>query len=143
MCSALGNVRFGPIADSCTASNFVVIRSPGRRGQATEAVGKAEGLGGFQIDDQLDLGGLLNLQIGRLLPLENPAGVYPEQTIRLREIGSVAHETAGDRKLAVRIYRWHCMACRQLDEPITLGQRKYFSAYHKCTCPLTNQGLEG
>jgi hypothetical protein len=44
--------------------------------------GKAEGLGGFQIDDQLDLGGLLNWKIGRLLPLENPAGVYSEQTER-------------------------------------------------------------
>src|SRR5262249_47579006 len=83
--------------------------------------GKAEGLGGFQIDDQLDLGGLLNWKIGRLLPLDNPAGVYPEQTVRLREIGSVAHEPAGDRKLAVRIYGWHCMAGRQLDQPITLG----------------------
>src|SRR5262245_61760790 len=75
----------------------------------------------FRLMTSSTLGGLLNWEIGRLLPLENPAGVYPEQTIRLREIGSVAHETAGDRKLAERIYRWHCMACRQLDEPITLG----------------------
>src|SRR5262245_66191337 len=65
--------------------------------------GKAEGLRGFQIDDQLDFGGLLNWEIGRLLTLENPAGVYTEQTIRLREIGSIAHETACDRKLSVRI----------------------------------------
>jgi hypothetical protein len=37
---------------------------------------KAEGLGRFQVDDQLDLGGLLNWKTGRLLPLENTAGVY-------------------------------------------------------------------
>ena len=37
--------------------------------------GNAEGLGGFQINDQVDLGGLLNWKIGRLLSLENPAGV--------------------------------------------------------------------
>src|SRR5215813_10606127 len=104
--------------------------------------GKAEGLGGFQIDDQLDLGGLLNWKIGRLLPLENSAGVYAEQTVRLLEIGSVAHETAGDRKLAERIYGWYCMAGRQLDQPITLGQKKYFTAYHKCTYPLTAKDLE-
>src|SRR5262249_16709757 len=104
--------------------------------------GKAEGLGGFQIDYQLDLGAVLNWKIGRLPPFENPAGVSPEQTVRLREIGSVAHEPAGDRKLAVRIYGWHCMAGRQLDQPITLGQKKYFTAYHKCTYPLTAKDLE-
>src|SRR5215831_8516993 len=81
-----------------------------------------ERLRGFLIDDQLDLGGLLDRKIGWLLPLENPGGGYPAQTIRLLEIGSVAHETAGDRKLSIRIYGWHCMAGRQLDEPITLGQ---------------------
>ena len=41
--------------------------------------GKAEGLGGFQIDDQLDLGGLSNWEINRLLPLENPAGNTPSR----------------------------------------------------------------
>jgi hypothetical protein len=35
--------------------------------------GKVEALGGFQINDQLDLGGLLNWEIRRLLPLENSA----------------------------------------------------------------------
>ncbi|MGB8080598.1 MAG: hypothetical protein WCF83_09045, partial [Pseudolabrys sp.] len=34
------------------------------------------------------------------------------------------------------------MASRQLDEPITLVQKKYFTAYHKCTCPLTDKDLE-
>jgi hypothetical protein len=34
------------------------------------------------------------------------------------------------------------MACRQLDEPIPLGQKKYFSAYHKSTYPLTDKDLE-
>src|SRR5262245_53555272 len=101
-----------------------------------------ERLRGLLIDDQLDLGGLLNWKISRLLPLENPRGVYPTQTVRLLEIGSVAHETAGDRKLSIRIYGWHCMARRQLDEPITLCQKKYFSAYHKCIYVLTDKDLE-
>jgi hypothetical protein len=34
------------------------------------------------------------------------------------------------------------MAGRQLDEQITLGQKKYFSAYHKCTYPLADMGIE-
>jgi hypothetical protein len=56
-------------------SNFVVIRSLDRRGQATEAVWQGRGgrSAGFS-------------------PLENPADVYPEQTERLCVIASVAHE---------------------------------------------------
>ena len=33
------------------------------------------------------------------------------------------------------------MAGRQIDEPITLGQNKYFSALPQCTCPLTDKDL--
>ena len=80
--------------------------------------GKTECVGGFQIDNQFDLGSLLDWKISRLLPLEDPAGVCSEQTVRLLEIGSVAHESANDWKLAERIYGWHSMAGRQLDEPI-------------------------
>jgi hypothetical protein len=40
--------------------------------------GKAEGLGGFQIDDQIDLGDLLNWKISQLLPLKDPADVFSE-----------------------------------------------------------------
>src|SRR5262245_36159192 len=36
---------------------------------------ETERLGGFEVDDQLDLRDLLDRQIGRLLALENPAGV--------------------------------------------------------------------
>ena len=34
------------------------------------------------------------------------------------------------------------MAGRQLDEPITLGQKKYFSAYHKRIYVLTDKDLK-
>ena len=47
-----------------------------------ERDGEAERLGGLQVDDQLDLGGLLDWQVGRLLALENPAGVDADQTIQ-------------------------------------------------------------
>ena len=34
------------------------------------------------------------------------------------------------------------MAGRQPDQPITLVQKKYFSAFPECTCPLTDKDLE-
>src|SRR5690242_21126536 len=96
--------------------------------------GKAEGLGRLQIDDQLDLGGLLNWKIGRLFPLENPASVFSEQPVRLLEVRSIAHETASDRKLAEGVYGRYCMAGRQFNQLITLGQKKYLTTYHKRIC---------
>jgi hypothetical protein len=77
----------------------------------------------------------LNWKIGRLLPLEDSACVFPEQTVRLCEIASVAH--------AVRIYGWQCVVGRQLNKPITLGQKERFAADYKCAHPLTDEGLEG
>ena len=47
-----------------------------------ERHGEAERLGGLEVDDQLDFRGLLDRQIGRLLALENPAGVDADQTVR-------------------------------------------------------------
>jgi hypothetical protein len=41
---------------------------------------QAERLGGLEVDDQLDFGGLLHRQIGRLLALEDAAGVNAELT---------------------------------------------------------------
>ena len=43
-----------------------------------ERDGEAERLGGLEVDDQLDFRGLLDRQVGRLLALENPAGVDAE-----------------------------------------------------------------
>src|SRR5262249_42451579 len=86
--------------------------------------------------------GLLERSVGWLVPLKNCAGVYSKHTIRFLKIGPVAHEPPGHRNLPPRIYSWQCMAIRELDEPITLRQKKYFSAYHQCIDPLTNKRLE-
>jgi hypothetical protein len=51
---------------------------------------RGSAVGGLHVDDQLDFRDLLDRQVGRLLALENPAGVYAGQTTRLRIIASVA-----------------------------------------------------
>ena len=47
---------------------------------------QAEGLRGLEIDDQLELGRLLNRQITRLLAFENARGVDPDYAKRVRKI---------------------------------------------------------
>src|SRR6516164_2788022 len=39
-------------------------------------------------------------------------------------------------------YGWQCVPGRELNKLITLGQKEYFTAYHKCVHPLTDKGLE-
>jgi hypothetical protein len=54
------HVRFGPIADSCAAAMLSLFDHQVGASKQRKRYGKAKGLGGFQIDDQLDFGGLLN-----------------------------------------------------------------------------------
>src|SRR5205085_9937453 len=53
---------------------------------------QAERLGGFQIYDQLVLGGLLNRQVGGLGALKNLVDVGGGTTIEIVGIGAVTHE---------------------------------------------------
>jgi len=52
--------------------------------------GQAEGFRGFQVDDQLELGRLLDRQVGGLGTSENPADIRPSLAIYAGGFGSVA-----------------------------------------------------
>ena len=51
---------------------------------------KSQRFRGPQVDDELDLHRLLHWEIGRLLALENAAGVVADEARRVPETGSVA-----------------------------------------------------
>src|ERR1700686_2600634 len=68
--------------------------------------GEAEGLGGLEVDDQFELGGLLHRQIGSFLAFENTAGIdanlvvfltSSDRTPLARMLPSVIGSPAGDR----------------------------------------------
>jgi hypothetical protein len=59
---------------------------------------------------QLDLGRLLNRQVGRLLAFENAAGVDAGKTGRFGRTAAVAHQTAGRGELAILVDRGQRMA---------------------------------
>src|SRR5215510_2865239 len=66
---ALWDVSKVPIADSCTASSALFDHLVGP-GEQHPRDGEAEHLGGFQVDNQLDFGRLLDRQVGWLLAPE-------------------------------------------------------------------------
>jgi len=65
-----------------------------------ERDGKAERLGGFHIDNQLDFRGLLYWQFSGLVALENAAGVDTDQTVCVRNSAAIAQQDASRGKLA-------------------------------------------
>jgi hypothetical protein len=70
MCSALAYVRFGPKADSCTATfPFLFDHLVGERQQLV-GHGQSKRFRGLEINCNRDLSGLLDRQIGWLLALE-------------------------------------------------------------------------
>src|SRR6516164_2840589 len=74
--------------------------------------GKAERLGGVEIDHKLKLAGPHNWQVGRFLAFENPAGVDAALTVCLGNARSVAHKAAGFGKLTQGIDRKDPMVSR-------------------------------
>jgi hypothetical protein len=56
---------------------------------------------------------LLHWEVGRLLPPENSAGVAAGQTVRICDIGSVAHQAAGRDEVALLIDGGYRVAERQ------------------------------
>ena len=76
---------------------------------------KPERLGGFQVDDQLEFGRLIDRQVGRLRALENPRRLNARPAIGIREAASVAHEAIGPNHLTTG-KRWNCMLRCQRDD---------------------------
>jgi hypothetical protein len=67
--------------------------------------GDAERLGRLEVDDQLELGSVLDRQVGRLVTLENAAGVDPDLAKRVEIVRSITYQPAGHRGVASRVHR--------------------------------------
>src|SRR5262245_66674656 len=64
-----------------------------------------ERLGGLQVDHELELGGLLDGQIGRLFAFQNSTSIHSRQPIQFREATTVADEAARCGELATLVDR--------------------------------------
>src|ERR1700730_8431841 len=93
--------------------------------------GKVERLGGFEIDHQLELGGLQDRQIGWLLALEDAADIDAKLAIQIRSIYPIAHQTAGRSIFAKVVHRRHRMARGQGHKLFASGVEKWVGDYRK------------
>src|SRR5262249_50785544 len=69
--------------------------------------GDAKRLGGLEVDDQFDFGGLLDGKISRFFALQNSAGVDAGQAVSVGSLAAIAHQTASSGELAVLVDRRH------------------------------------
>ena len=65
ICSAITNVRFVPIADTCSATKASLFDHLVGAGEQRPRDGEAKRLGRVQVDHQLERRGLFQWQVGR------------------------------------------------------------------------------
>src|ERR1700751_5012406 len=82
--------------------------------------GETECLGRLEVDEQLNFRRLLHWQVGRLLALENPAGVYAGLTVHVGNTASIAQQPTGSGELTPLVDRGQRVAdgrCSKLLDP--------------------------
>ncbi len=84
----------------------------------------AERLGGLEVDRQVKFGRLHHRQIARFLALENPAGIDRRLTVRIRQVGAIAHEAASQDILAPSEDGSHPVPCGKGYNPFALTVEK-------------------
>jgi hypothetical protein len=96
-------------------------------GAADQRVGDGDtkGLGGLEIDGQLDLGYLLDRQVGGLFALEDAGSIDAGLPVRVPDIATVAHQAAGCREIAHGMDSRHSMLERQSGKLLCATIEKY------------------
>src|SRR5262245_44382168 len=92
--------------------------------------GEAECLCGLEVDNQFDFRPLYDWQVGRLIALENAAGVNSGLARRICKTSSIAHKTAGCGILVILIDRWHSVTERQCGELFAVVGEEWIGCDH-------------
>ena len=95
-------------------------------GQQRFRDGEAEGLGGLEVDDEINFRDLLHRHIGWFLAFENAPGIDASLAVRIAETAAITHQAAGQDVLPEWVDRGQCMAGRQRRELFSVpGCRGY------------------
>src|SRR6516164_2885770 len=82
-------------------------------GQQRFRDGEAEGLGGFEVDDQFELGRLFDRDIGRLRPPQNLVDKDSGAPVPVPEVWSIGHQTSSFELLTPAVHRRQSRPQRQ------------------------------
>ena len=85
---------------------------------------EAQHSGGVEIDDELELRGLLDRQVAGPLTFENPRGVDTDLAITIGNAGAVPHQPAGGSELALVIDGRHRVTYRQRGDLIAAADEE-------------------
>ena len=91
--------------------------------------GNAKRFGGFEIDDKLEFGRLVDWQVVRRGALENAAGLYPCPVIGVRNAVPVTDESAGHDEGATKVDRRQRVMRRLRDDLIAAAEKERISAH--------------
>jgi hypothetical protein len=78
--------------------------------------GEAEGVGGLEVDDQIEFGRLLDRQVGRFLAFENAPGIDASLVESIAETAAITYQAAGQDILTECEDRGQRMSGRQRRE---------------------------
>src|SRR5262245_61574302 len=100
-------------------SKFVFLLDQfGGGGEQSPRNSEAQGFRGFEVDDEVEFGGLLDRRVDRFFTLEDLADVGVTLAIGILKVGSVAHQTAVCGELSQIMDRGNRMARCERDELI-------------------------
>src|ERR1039458_8443226 len=96
--------------------------------------GETERLRSFEVDYQLDFGGLLDWQVRWLLALENATRVAASQAVGVCNTASVASQPASHHELVILVDSRYRVECRQCGKFFGVAAKQWIGADHECTC---------
>src|SRR5712691_8544951 len=96
------------------------IRSPQHRLRDRQA----QRLGGLEVDHQLELGWLLDGEVGRLCSLEDFVDVDGGASEQVQKTRSIRHEPASLDELPVFVDRREPALCRETEDLSSMNKRK-------------------
>src|SRR5262245_53420971 len=106
--------------------------------------GETECLGSPEVDDQLELGRLIDRQLGRLRALENPPSMNAGPAVGVREAASVDDEGTGPSHLTsgFAIDGWNCMLRCQRDDLFAPIPKEWIAADEERADAILHHGHE-
>ena len=131
-CDAMCHFRTHAVQQtSCVGCDDLLDHLVGEREERGRD-GKTERSRRSRVDDELDLGGLHHRQVAWRFSPENARRAQSDATIGIAEIGSVAHQPAGAREIAIGAHRRHCMpGGRAAERRALIGEHGVGGDHHR------------